>query len=206
MFPSVPDSIKDSGECVFAPAPEILEWAQRFFDPKDPLYNDDHAHLVDDEASILFVWSSENFKRRGSVVVGTAQLGQQQGSLGKRELLESIYREWNDGELPDFVITICAPYVMEASPAAICALVEHELYHCSYQRDRYGDEVRKRDGSLIWALRGHDVEEFTGVVRRYGATSPELAAMAKHIQAGPAVSPVESDRAVCGCGAAVGVV
>jgi hypothetical protein len=47
--------------------------------------------------------------------------------------------------------------------------VEHELYHCAQVLDLFGmPRFRRDDGKPIFAMRGHDAEEFVGVVRRYG--------------------------------------
>jgi len=48
--------------------------------------------------------------------------------------------------------------------------LEHELYHIVQSVDEFGAPKFNRDtGMPTLTLRGHDVEEFVGVVRRYGA-------------------------------------
>jgi hypothetical protein len=48
---------------------------------------------------------------------------------------------------------------------------EHELYHIAQATDDYGaPKFNKETGMPVLKLRGHDVEEFVGVVRRYGAS------------------------------------
>lgn len=206
MFPKPPEDLFDITDPFprFKPAHELRDWAySRFIEEEAQLFNEDHEHL--NEADILFVWSATAFKRREASVVGTAQLGAQQGGSGKKEFLESVYRQMNGGRLPDFIITIAAPYVVEASESAICALIEHELYHCSFQRDKFGGQRRNRKTrELTWAMKGHDIEEFTGVVKRYGAYSPELQRFAGALKAGPSVEIDAVEWAVCGCGAPVG--
>lgn len=187
----------------FAPAIELAEWAQAtFIDSSGPLYNPDHEHL--EMADLLCVWGPP-LKSRGLEVVGTAQMGKQQGGGGKRELLEWLYTEWNGGELPDFVITVSAAYVKNASPHAVCALIEHELYHCGQALDAYGQPRYTKHGLPIFALRGHDVEEFVGVVKRYGAVGEKMNELEDALR-----NPVgrigyeRIEHAVCGCGAKVG--
>lgn len=176
-------------------------WAyQTFIAPEGQLYNQEYCHLS--QADILFVWSSACFKSSGQRVVGTAQMGKQSGSKGKRELLESVYRGWNKGVLPDFIITLCVPFVAAADPISLCALTEHELHHCGQAMDEDGDPKFTEDGDPVFTMRGHDVEEFVGVVRRYGAHSPALIEMAKALKAGPEI-PWQTTHAVCGCGAQV---
>ena len=198
-FPKPPEALLDSLLPIFLPAPELKEWAfASFIHEGALLQNPDHDHLKD--AEILFVWSSIAFKRGGNPVVGTAQMGQQQGTLGKRELVESVYRAWYGGDLPDFVITICAPYAAEAKPVAQCALVEHELYHCAQALDECGNPKFTDKNWPAWKIRGHDVEEFVGIAARYGAYSPELQALKFVLDRAPLVATAEID-AVCGCGA-----
>lgn len=78
-------------------------------------------------------------------------------------------REWF-GAIPDFVITLDATFAAECDDVSFCALVEHELMHCAQKRNPYGVPLFSRTtGKPLFALRGHDVEEFVGIVERYGA-------------------------------------
>lgn len=81
---------------------------------------------------------------------------------------EQQVREWF-GFIPDFILTFSAPYATHASDAEFCALVEHELYHCGQERDEWDAPKFRKSGLPAFTMRGHDVEEFVGVVRRYGA-------------------------------------
>lgn len=204
-FPPIPEELlRNRLFPMFLPAHEVRDWARSTFIDKDaPLCNPDHAHLR--LADVLFVWSSVNFKRQGQVVVGTAQIGKQRPSgPGQKEFIESRYLEWNRGVLPDFIVTICAPYVKEAAPDAICALVEHELYHCGQQKDRFGFPQYFKSGMPKFALRGHDVEEFVGVVERYGDLgNPSMLRLKDALNSKPSIRPSQSRGVVCGCGAKV---
>lgn len=203
-LPAPPESVlQASAEGMeFAPAHDVRDWALRtFVDPAGPLANPDHEHLND--ADLLVIWAGGAFRLSGRQVVGTARLGPQQGAMGKREFQEYLFRTWNGGRLPDFVVTLSAPYCVEAAPEAVCALVEHELYHCAQARDEWGNPKYHKDGSPIWGMRGHDVEEFVGVVRRYGAHSLELQEMSRALSSGPEIAP-GAIRAACSCGATVG--
>lgn len=202
-FPRPPGYILDALYPTMEPAPELKEWAlATFVHVGGPLQNPDHEHLND--AQLLFLWSSHPFRKGGREVVGTCQLGRQQGSLGKKELLEQRYREWHGGSLPDFVITICAPFVLDATPATKCALIEHELLHASQERDEFGDPKFNQDTGLpCWTMRPHDLEVFISEVARYGAYSPELRALKTVLDRGPLVAD-EEVSAVCGCGAKIG--
>ena len=51
------------------------------------------------------------------------------------------------------------------------ALIDHELYHMAKKKGK--------DGKTQWKLRCHDVEEFTEIVKRYGAWTNSLAKFRK---------------------------
>lgn len=100
------------------------------------------------------------------------------------------------------MITLDAPYCAGASDTAFCALLEHELYHCG-QKVNDGTPVFSRETGLPqWAIRGHDVEEFIGVVRRYGKDAAgwqvaEMVRAAAQYEREPVFSP-ETLAGVCG--------
>lgn len=201
-FPRPPQKLLESFSPLFLPCPDVREWAfETFVKESATLRNPDHEHLED--ADILFLWASYPEKRNSQQVVGTAQLYMEQSTKWSQGRTAYAVREWNEGNLPDFIITLCAPYCQEASPEAICALVEHELYHCGQEKDEFGFPKFTKDGIPKYAMRGHDVEEFLGVVKRYGAFSPELHQLGEHLSRPPAIMRTDSYNAVCGCGAGV---
>lgn len=73
------------------------------------------------------------------------------------------------GRVPSFLITLDAAYCANCTDAEFCALIEHELYHVSHALDKHGAPAFTMEGRPKLKIRGHDVEEFVGVVRRYGA-------------------------------------
>lgn len=97
--------------------------------------------------------------------------------------------EWF-GHVPDWLITLDASYCRTCGDAEFCALVEHELYHVGHALDEFGNPAFTRDGNPKLALRGHDVEEFVGVVRRYGVGDPggAIAALARAAAGAPEVA------------------
>jgi hypothetical protein len=153
---------------LFIPAPELETWARgQFISELSPIYNEEHVHLQ--LAELGFVWTNVENVKRGRRILGTAQLVSESGDKWSQGRVLHQLREWF-GEPPDFVITIEAPHAADATDAAFMALVEHELYHCAQARDEFGQpKFNERTGHPLWAMRGHDVEEFVGVVRRYGA-------------------------------------
>lgn len=49
-------------------------------------------------------------------------------------------------------------------------VVEHELYHAAQETDAFGaPKFNRSTGRRVFTIRGHELEEFVGVVRRYGA-------------------------------------
>ncbi|ASJ61546.1 hypothetical protein SMB554_20520 (plasmid) [Sinorhizobium meliloti] len=58
------------------------------------------------------------------------------------------------------------------------ALVEHELNHAAQATDAFGaPKFSRSTGRPVFTIRGHDGEEFVGVVRRYGADAAGIRAI-----------------------------
>lgn len=152
----------------FVPAPEVIDWLRRtFVEPGGALVNPEHAHLEHAELGVL--WTSVENVSKGRLVAGTAEMPSQGGGgkWSKARAAQQM-REWFGG-VPDFVVTLDAVRAATLDDASFCALVEHELYHCGQALDEYGAPRFTRGGAPVFAVRGHDAEEFVGVVRRYGA-------------------------------------
>lgn len=180
----------------FEPAPELLQWIRDvILDPGGQLYNEDHAHLVDADIGIL--WTTASCRSKGRTVVGMAEIPAFRCNQWQRARQEQQLREWF-GSVPDFVITLDAFYCDSASDAVFLALIEHELYHCSQAVDEFGDPRFSKDTGLpIYSIRGHDVEEFVGVVRRYGVVSQEVEDLVVAAASKPEVAKINIARA-CG--------
>lgn len=185
----------------FEPAPELEAWARAtFIEEGAPLENEEHAHLRD--ATIGFLWCSIPNARQMNAVVGQAEILQLQGGRWSKARQEMQIEGWF-GELPDFLITLHADYADQCSDAAFCALVEHELLHCGQARDAFGaPRFSKMTGRPIFAIRGHDVEEFVSIVARYGTgnAAGQTAALVS-AAARPAIVCEADIAGVCGsCG------
>ena len=168
MRPKPPEELLGRWDRPFEPAPDCEEWVREtFLTLGAELYNADHAHL--DSARIGFLWTALSQSRHMRSVVGQAEVPQFQGNGWHRGRQEQQMVEWF-GMVPDFVITFDAHYAFQCDDRDWCRLVEHELYHCGQQLNAFGAPKFKRDGSPSFGIRGHDIEEFVGVVRRYGAT------------------------------------
>jgi hypothetical protein len=156
------------------PAPDVWEWVQMtILADTGSIHNPDHAHLID--APIGILWASSAFEKQGRTVLGQAELVAFRAGGWQKARQEQQMLDWF-GEVPTFLITLAADYCADCSDADFCALVEHELYHIAQKLDAYGAPMFTQDGLPSLTLRGHDVEEFVGVVRRYGA-SPDVQAL-----------------------------
>lgn len=165
-------SLLNEIEDVVAPSDELSDWVRStFIDSDASLANPDHEHLQ--FARIGFLWTNAANTRQMKDVVGQAELAKPPQSLitwQKVRWFQQV-REWFRG-IPDFIITLYAPYATQVNDATFCALIEHELYHCAQAKDVWGfPKFHRETGLPIFGIRGHDVEEFVGVVSRYGVNA-----------------------------------
>lgn len=152
------------------PATGVHEWViEQIISEDGVLHNPDHMHLL--EADIAFLWAATSFTKQGRTVLGQAEeVMMRAGGWQKARMEQQLY-EWF-GHKPDFIITLAGDFCSQCSDLEFCALVEHELYHIAQATDEFGAPKFYRDSGLPkLCMRGHDVEEFTGVVRRYGASA-----------------------------------
>ena len=177
-----------------APAPEVWEWLQaEILADTGSIHNEDHAHLLD--ADIRVMWASAAFAKKGRTVVGQAeQVAFRAGGWQKARMEQQMF-DWF-GSVPAYIITLAADYCAQCSDADFCALVEHELYHIAQAKDQYGAPKFTQEGLPKLEMRGHDVEEFVGVVRRYGA-SPDVQALVDAANSPAEVGKLNISR-VCG--------
>lgn len=177
-----------------APAPELHDWVMdTFVREGGRLRNEDHIHLLD--ADIGFLWARTGFVKASRLVLGQAEQVAFRAGGWQKARSEQQMVEWF-GDIPDFLITLAADYCAECSDAEFCALVEHELYHIAQELDGFSAPAFTRDGMPKLKLRGHDVEEFVGVVRRYGA-SPDVQRLVEAANSRPEVEKINIARA-CG--------
>lgn len=174
LRPTPPDM--STWEIEFHPDQDGLgTWArERFIDPGGPLTNPHHEHLQ--SASIGWLWTNTTAEHRGRRIAGEAQMLKEAPAKWAQLRTEMQLRQWF-GHLPTFLITLDANYAREAPDDAFCALVEHELYHCGQEVDEFGSPKFKQSGEPSFTMRGHDVEQFVGVVERYGAAAAGVAEM-----------------------------
>jgi hypothetical protein len=193
--PSAPSDLDLEG--VFVAAPELEDWARaHFIAEHGPLSNADHEHLRD--AYIGFLWTNVGNTRNMIGIAATCELGDPnaQGKWPKARAEQQV-RAWF-GVIPDFIITVNVDCWNECDDTQCCALIEHELYHAAQKQDAFGaPRFSKETGKPLYSIRGHDVEEFIGVVRRYGAVGANVRAMVDAANARPLIAPALIEMA-CG--------
>ncbi|MBF8461785.1 hypothetical protein FMJ63_17405 [Klebsiella michiganensis] len=151
------------------PATEIGDWVNlHILSEEGRIHNPGHIHLLD--ADVAFMWASGAFEKKGRYVLGQCEQVMLRAGGWQKARMEQQMHEWF-GRIPKFIITLAADYCEQCNDVEFCALVEHELYHIAQATDDYGaPKFNKETGMPVLTLRGHDVEEFVGVVRRYGAS------------------------------------
>lgn len=195
--PMPPQALVDEMYPTFAPAPEVLEWlTAEILEDTGKLHNPDHQHLRSLDLRVL--WASGASRSKGKMVVGTAEEVLFRASAWVKGRQEQQMRDWF-GRVPEYLITLDATYCSRVSDTGFCALVEHEMYHIAQKLDEFGSPAFTKDGDPKVGIMGHDVEEFIGVVRRYGVGDPggALAQLAAAARGAPSVG----DREIAGaCG------
>jgi hypothetical protein len=193
-----PDLLSTEAEIAgkrFAPDNALSWWAYKTFIAKDgPLHNEDHAHL--DDAVVCFLWTSKTNSRHGMAVIGQCEIPPTARGRWAKAKEEQQLIEWF-GQVPSFLITIDANAAAAMDDLSFCALIEHELTHCGHAKDAEGMPKFKQDGNPVFAIRGHDISEFVGIVERYGATSDALQRAARAINRGATITPTNL-AAACG--------
>lgn len=151
------------------PAAEIGEWInQNILSEDGRIHNPDHTHLLD--ADVAFMWASGSFAKSGRIVLGQCEQVMMRAGGWQKSRMEQQMHEWF-GRIPKFIIT---PLPTTASNATIWSSAH--WWSMSFTTspeatDDYGaPKFNKETGMPVLKLRGHDVEEFVGVVRRYGAS------------------------------------
>jgi len=156
------------------PASDLKNWVvANFLTLGGPLHNPDHDHIAemlhDNEGFLAFAWASTAYTRAKRMVLGQCEKVMFQQGGWKKARQEQQMRDWF-GFVPIYLITIDASFCEKANDNEFCALFEHELYHIGVERDSDGEIIYSdHTGLPKHYLAGHDVEEFIGVVKRWGA-------------------------------------
>ena len=196
VIPSPPDRLCASLESEFTVA-DLKDWVvDSFLEQGSKFYNPEHSHLL--SAEIGYLWSNVPNVKRMRRIIGQAQTGKAmaKGKWAKaRE--EFQVKQWFGCE-PDFIITLDALAWIGISEIQRLALIDHELYHCAQAVDGFGlPKFSKTTGRPIFAIRGHDVEDFIGVARRWGAVDKNLEEFSFALNSRPEFNPAEIAQ-MCG--------
>jgi len=131
----------------------------------------EHMHLADGEPDVAFLMRNFDKVEAGRQVLGSVHLPGVQGKL--KDVFEWMLASLLGG-VPDFLVILDAGYWESVDDRRREILMFHEMAHCVQAEDQFGTPKFTREGIPVWKLRGHSVEEFTEVVRRYGAWNDEL--------------------------------
>ncbi|MFV5376489.1 putative metallopeptidase [Acinetobacter calcoaceticus] len=185
------------------PAPDLKNWVvANFLTLGGPLYNPDHDHIAellhDNEEFLACAWASSACVAKKRMVLGQCEKVMFNQGGWKKARQEQQMRDWF-GYVPVYLITIDASYCDQATDRDFCALIEHELYHIGVERDEDGEPLYSdMTGLPKHYLAGHDVEEFIGVVKRWGPSEnvKRLIEVAKNP---PFVSDLDISRCCGNC-------
>ena len=132
----------------------------------------EHQHLVDNEIEIDWLMRTGEKIKGGRQVLGSVHEPACQGEF--KDLFQWMLERLL-GRLPRFLVILDLEFWEASTAEAREILIFHELCHIKQKLDRYGAPRFDKDGLPVYGLKNHDVEEFTSVVARYGAHTPELA-------------------------------
>ncbi|MGC2239134.1 MAG: putative metallopeptidase [Pyrinomonadaceae bacterium] len=150
----------------FVPAPELEEWARlAFLSDDSPLFNEDHIHLS--TAHIGYLWTNVPNEKAGQIIAATCEIPFFRGNAWQKHRQIMQMQEWF-GDIPDAVITFDARLADICSDLQFCGRADHELYHIRHAVNKLGEPLFDDAGQPKFAPKGHDVEEHTGIMRRYG--------------------------------------
>lgn len=168
------DKAEEDEAIRLAPAPDLMNWViTNFLTIGGPLHNPDHDHIAelihDNEEFLACAWASSACMAKKRMVLGQCEKVMFNQGGWKKARQEQQMRDWF-GYVPVYLITIDASYCDQATDRDFCALIEHELYHIGVERDEDGEALySEMTGLPKHYLAGHDVEEFIGVTKRWGA-------------------------------------
>lgn len=162
--PIPPENLLDpSAEDAFAPSSDVPVWAEEvFYAPGAPLapYVPELQPLQ--MADIGTLWTNAKCERQARPVVGKMELCRPNPMLDQwaKAAYYDQLRGWF-GRVPDYKMTLSAPFAAGADDPTFCALVLHELLHAWLK-------FITKKGRPIWGVQGHDVEEHVRVVELFG--------------------------------------
>lgn len=130
----------------------------------EQLLHEHHDHLNRHDIKIVSVFREPVTRAHGRIVLGKAR---KVGGLNAH-LVGLVRKDALDGPADFFVVEVAHQPWQHLTNRQKLALVDHELCHFDVEIPEHPDNDRK----LI--VRGHDLEEFTDVVKRHGLWRPEV--------------------------------
>ena len=195
QLPDLPEAVRKYSPNRYVPSAEWGDWIyNEIIDASGALFNKEHRDLK--HAYIGVLLTNEKNTRNSKRILGTAQEGEPSGKTWSKGPRRQQLTEWF-GMVPDFLMTLDGYWIFEQAQAGedvkILALIEHELFHMAQ------DGFSRTTGKPKWKTVPHDVEEFVGVVRRYGAGAPadKTAQLVEAGQQEPEIAAADVDG-ICG--------
>lgn len=132
----------------------------------------EHEHLARYEPAVGFIIRQEPKIKAGRAILGTCFMPRVNGEL-------SGLFDWSLGKtfgfFPDFLVMLDGHFWFNVSDREREIRMFHEMMHMAIAVDQYGAlKFNRLTGDPVWALIGHDIEEFNAVVARYGEWTPEI--------------------------------
>lgn len=163
--------------------------------PTHKMFNPVHLHL--NELDLGFLFTNIENSTKGQRILGQAKIPGSGGDAWGVGMTNLFLIE-RFGYFPDALIILNGIWFSGATNLQRYALIEHELFHIAQKTDQYGlPQWDDETGKPKIKIQGHDVEEFIGVVSRYGTYSPELAQMKGAMMKEPEFTIGEIDG-ICG--------
>jgi len=132
-----------------------------------PLINQYRGDLANAKFTLLFRegrWSSKKRETWANIKLLSAET---------KAMIKEAYGKdtFDENKAPNFVLTINYEVWNNfgANDEARFALLHHELCHCDHDVDKHGNDK--------FSIIGHDFEEFTSIVHRYGNWSEDCRRM-----------------------------
>jgi hypothetical protein len=132
----------------------------------------EHSHLLEYDPPVGFLFREKRVFRNGRQVLGMCSMPSVNGSI--RDLFDWMLAELLGCD-PVFLFLFDAEFWRESGDLQREILMYHEMSHAQQKTDEGGaPRFSQHTGEPLWTIQGHDVEEFVGTVKRYGAWSPDL--------------------------------
>ena len=111
--------------------------------------------------------------------------------LGSTKKLSGLLKQTLDA---DFVIIVPVSVWNNFSPVKQKALLHHEISHivpCT-KKEKNGTEYQTcdKEGNLKWSLIGHDLEEFSHIIKLYGNWHEDIENFREDIKGAPGSTPL----------------